>query len=1847
MKRTLRLTCGQAALALLLLTSPAATAQLELVADINQASAPDQSAPAQFTSVNGTVIFAATSGDEGRELWKTDGTEAGTVLLKDIWPGNQSSSPLILAATASTVFFAANDGTHGVELWKTDGSEAGTVLVKDIFPGSEGGNPLSGIIFNGMLFFSAQNYDRNYELWKSDGTEAGTVMVTDLQSNSVNPGSNPTRFVSIGTKLLFLAYTDTPGQELWATDGTAGGTALVKDITPGNSSAYFGPYAVMNNVVYFGTGDGSHGNELWRSDGTGAGTYMVKDVFPGSGNAAVGEIIAVGNTLYFSAGASSFNNELWKSDGTDAGTVLVKEINPSTAQFHGSDPFGFKAVGSTVYFFANDGSTGVELWKTDGTTGGTVQVKDIFPGSSSGPPAYTPFAATLMEVMGTKVYFTATDGVNGSELWTSDGTAGGTMMVKDLAPGSASASIKELKAIGSKLYFAAAPTGGGGEPFVSDGTAGGTGLLKKISSATAGSNPADLTPTGGKLFFSANDSINGRELWVVDGPGAHITRAVSASTVDNTLSGLGALNGTAFFGSTVNASNDDYQLFRSDGTAGGTFPVAQSGPGSALPLLPGSYRFKAAGNVGFFTGYTPAQGTELWRTDGTGAGTFLIKDFYPGADSPELGEMTSLGSELYFVGDTDAGGKELWKSDGTAAGTVIVKALGGGWPGSEPYGLCPFGTTLYFSADGPSVGNELYKTNGTAAGTTLVKDIADGSSFAAFTTPLNSTTLLFSAFKQDNGTELWKTNGTAAGTVLVKNIRPGSFFSLGGITGYGSYPYGLVRRGPESTAYQFAVINGVAYFSADDGTHGRELWKTDGTDAGTVMVKDIAPDAADSSPFSMVVVGDKIYFFVTLSGATQLWKSDGTEAGTVMVDDQVQNLDNLTLSGTDLYMTGSQSAVGNELFRLPNVRPAPFAIAQSPLGTTLTPGASVTLTAAATTPIPGALPLTYLWRKNGLAIPGATKTSLMLSKVTEANQGAYDLLIRSGDFELLTTAAQVDVTDPAKVAITQQPLPKLVLTGGSATFQVEAVGQAPFTYQWYKGTAPVQGATTDTLTLNNVQMADAGLYQVKVSNSLGSLLSSTAQLAVVSGANVTAYGKQGAALSLAAPVTGTGLTFQWLYYGSVVVSSDFGNRITGITSSKLVLNGFNISDQGDFTCLVSLGGQSVISGKLTAKVALAITGQPAARLVLSGSSPFFQVFATGQAPLAYQWYKGATPISGATSSFVFVNNVQAADAALYHVKVSNSLDTKVSASVQLAVVSSANVIVPVKQGTTVSLTAPATGTGLKYQWLYNGSTSFPSSFGSRISGSTTSKLSIAKFAVGDQGDFTCRVSLGGLQVTSGKLTPMVAAIPIITATTTPPTWIVSGFVSTLASTLFTQSNLTAWNAPTSFTITGLPAGLTYDTKTGLIIGRPLTGGGTSVTLGIKVGNVAGSISAPISVTIPIQAFPALAKGAFRGLADRSNTTLNDNLGDYVQVDITANGSISGKLYRGTTMYPITGSALNTAVDSTQGSCLLFVTRPGATTLGLAIAVNGSTGAMTGTLTDGANTVNVTFVRSPWTTVAPANPATAYSKAYTAALQLQPAQQGDMAYPQGEGYAVASITTAGAVTGAVRLADSTKVTFSTLLGAAGEIPLHIGAYNNTGSFHGMSQITSATGNWDGTDTFFKAAQPGTSTTRSYKGGVPLHTLTLVGGTWVKPTPAALLLGVMDNGAPAAPNNADLRFTQGGISSSHLAVSGAYDTPVRIKAPASLLLLPANNPGKLTLSFASQLTGEITGTFTTTDANPVLAGKTVTRTTSYYGVIVQRLGDGRGHFNLAALPDVNQADPLKTAVLSGLVELRVTQ
>ena len=377
-----------------------------------------------FVEVNGRAFFTANDGLSGTELWTSDGTTDGTVMVKDIYPGSEGSDPHSLTNVNGTLYFCASDGTNENALWKSDGTADGTVMVKDVWI-PEYSEYLTNV--NGTLYFST------FEgLWKSDGTPDGTVMVRDVWS--------PEYLTVVNGTLYFSGFDLFWGVEgLWKSDGTADGTVMVKDIW---NLMYL---TDVNGTLYFRADNGTNGTELWKSDGTPAGTVMVKDINPGSETSSLFYPTNVNGTLYFSADDGTNGRELWTSDGTTAGTVMVKDIHPGSDT---SYPYELTNVDGTLYFSANDGTNGYELWTSDGTPAGTVMVKDIYPGSG------TSVYHWLTNVNGT-LYFMADDGTNGRELWTSDGTPAGTVMFADIYPGSGSSGPYLLTNVNGTLYFGA------------------------------------------------------------------------------------------------------------------------------------------------------------------------------------------------------------------------------------------------------------------------------------------------------------------------------------------------------------------------------------------------------------------------------------------------------------------------------------------------------------------------------------------------------------------------------------------------------------------------------------------------------------------------------------------------------------------------------------------------------------------------------------------------------------------------------------------------------------------------------------------------------------------------------------------------------------------------------------------------------------------------------------------------------------------------------------------------------------------------------------------------------------------------------------------------------------------------------------------------------------------------------------------------------------------------------------------------------------------------------------------------------------------------------------------------
>ncbi|NJC87371.1 MAG: hypothetical protein FIB02_02390 [Desulfuromonas sp.] len=424
-------------------------------------------------------------------------------LLKDIYPGVDGGVSNIseLTVVGSNVYFVGSDGVHGAELWVTDGTTAGTRMVRDITPGSTGSVVEELTNVNGVLYFVTSDWVyHGEELWRSDGTEAGTIRV---KANAPDDVSYSTGELTDVDGTLFFSRKG----ELWKSDGTEAGTVQVKDIYPGTGGSAPQNLVDVNGTLYFTATDGITGLELWKSDGTEAGTVLVKDIFSGYISSSPSDLINVKGTLYFAAFEPESGRKLWKSDGTPAGTVLVKNGSPGE---NGMNPDYLTNIEGTLYFTAGDSNHGAELWKSDGTEVGTVMVKDINNGAESSAPWPVYFFPARHQI-----FFAANDNVHGQELWKSDGTADGTVLVKDINP-SGGASPFPMMSIDDTLYLAAGDPVNGFELWHSDGTELGTALLKDVNSGTNSSGVNSLTDLKGILLFIADDGIHGYELWVYD-----------------------------------------------------------------------------------------------------------------------------------------------------------------------------------------------------------------------------------------------------------------------------------------------------------------------------------------------------------------------------------------------------------------------------------------------------------------------------------------------------------------------------------------------------------------------------------------------------------------------------------------------------------------------------------------------------------------------------------------------------------------------------------------------------------------------------------------------------------------------------------------------------------------------------------------------------------------------------------------------------------------------------------------------------------------------------------------------------------------------------------------------------------------------------------------------------------------------------------------------------------------------------------------------------------------------------------------------------------------------------------
>jgi ELWxxDGT repeat protein len=825
---------------------------INIVKDLNTSAPSNSSWPTNLKSIGSVVFFAADDGIHGGEPWISNGTNEGTFLLKDISPGTISSSAGLFTHLGPYVYFISQSypsNKSAAQLWRTDGTRDGTQMIMDGFTAvfnmvrfhedlfflvmdesrvtrlwksngtSQGTAPFGGPSIEGSMLFPAGNflYFTGYqettgpELWRTDGTSQGTILLADIRKG--RDSSYPSIVRSFDNLIFFIANDGTHGSELWKSDGTVQGTRLIKDIASGSTSGVFNsssPFSLrLGSFFYFPANDGIHGTELWKTNGNPEGTAMVSDIRPGGGSSSPVIKAVFKNYLYFAVTDSAHGQELWRTQGTAQSTALFKEIVPGSR----GTSFGDFQVTDRLYFEASS-----SLWTSDGTNDGTKRIPKVVHTEYCSP---TCFYFPLYRLGDSVIFASTGSSYLDVELWISSGTSATTHRIKDIRAGNAGSFPKPLAEIGGNLIFEVSPSESVHQLMRTDGTAGGTAPIMF-------GNAENATVIDGTLWFSSQ--ADGQwSVYKMDQSYEPILLHIFNDY--NTPGNFTKFKGEIYF-SIIN------ELWKTDGTLSGTVKIIELESGNdwfaiSKLLVVDDKLFMLAGS----------NGNALWISDGSAPGTKLLR-YFPVKVITKIpaDPIIAIGSKVYFVGSSSNGTEQLWKSDGTKAGTVLVKTIGASWPTASIEKFVSLNNIIYFSAytkdstlwrsDGTAEGTfgiaspgdppeifvwnnslylnayvnapageshySLFRSDGTASGTIELQKISAG----PFTS--NGNRLIFAGRDEEHGNELWMTDGTPQGTTLLKDIWPGY---------YSSEPN-----------YLITTSTGI-YFSADDGVHGDELFR--------------------------------------------------------------------------------------------------------------------------------------------------------------------------------------------------------------------------------------------------------------------------------------------------------------------------------------------------------------------------------------------------------------------------------------------------------------------------------------------------------------------------------------------------------------------------------------------------------------------------------------------------------------------------------------------------------------------------------------------------------------------------------------------------------------------------------------------------------------------------------------------------------------------------------------------------------------------------------------------------------------------------------------------------------------
>ncbi|QJE95458.1 ELWxxDGT repeat protein [Luteolibacter luteus] len=811
------------------------------------------------------VIFTSLSKKTGHELWISD--DKGTRLLKDIYPGPASSEIERFLTLNEVVYFTADDGIHGKELWRTDGTPEGTRLHLDLSPGPMNSHVSPLFAAGGKLYILGPSLELYGALFAIDGAGSPPVRIDPPAGNPEHPVERSIyggfQF-SIGNDAYFVS----DDYQIWKSDGSSPAVKVGSLDSLNEDQNLIWNVTAVGDKVFISTSSGyssQGGLWLWRP-----GAEPVK-LMDSDGEKSGYHSSAILDGRFFIVDT----RYLIVSDGTVEGTHKLKTLQASGYSVD-RELFAWKG---SVYFRDPKPHGISELWKADGTEQGTVFLSKLNVVPNGGSLSF--------QVVGDQLYFQEASWGK-SWLWRTDGTPEGTVVVKFMNEPGQYSDETLLGSFGNRLYFVMA-----GLPMSSLWSTEGTPkTMRKLTRPTEGSGSffddreESSIMTDGKQLFLLSETLDSEgeirtELWRSSGTAAGTRQYWSAS--GKSLCSSTMLGSRAIYVA-------DQELLITNGTGRGTKVLMDLRKDGGTP---GSYHslFRVDGLVYFRVQRDDT--SSLWRTDGTPEGTLEL-------DAGAGSSFASLDGIFYSL--TSDG--RLYRSNGQADGTWEVKDLSLR-PEEAALNLMRVGSRLIFTTKA-GAHHSVWTSDGTSAGTTYV-DILPTS--LVMPTDLEGTLIFFA--KVEGEFRLYRYSGS--GLEHVTTLPPG--FAI---------PTDLMAG-----SRRYAVAGGQLYFPCGplrDASQNvaTELWRTDGTAAGTSLVKEIEEDGRfGSGPGAMLAVGNEIFFAANdgIHGG-ELWRSDGTEEGTVLVTDiepgtGSSSPKDLTIFKNKLYFTAETSAVGRELFSFP------------------------------------------------------------------------------------------------------------------------------------------------------------------------------------------------------------------------------------------------------------------------------------------------------------------------------------------------------------------------------------------------------------------------------------------------------------------------------------------------------------------------------------------------------------------------------------------------------------------------------------------------------------------------------------------------------------------------------------------------------------------------------------------------------------------------------------------------------------------------------------------------------------------------------------------------------------------